>query len=114
MNKIIKVTLIETVLSDKGADKVKKYFTKPSSDNEDDIDWEALGIAKSKDVEDEDTITLTDDDYKETELEASIPFDSIDYYYQTPRKNTTSVKLKTGHLLTIKESIKYIDKNLHS
>lgn len=114
MNKIVKVTLIETVLSDKGADKVKKYFTELPSDNEDDIDWEALGVAKSKYEEDEDTITLTDDDYKEAELNASIPFDSIDYYYQTPRKNTTSVKLKTGVLLTIKEDIKYLDKSLHS
>lgn len=110
MSKIIKVTLIETLLSEKGIEKAKDMFDNETSLDQE-IDWEALGINKN---EEDSSIVLKEDDFETTELEASLPFNSIDYYYKTPRKNTTSVKLKTGVLLTIKENIKYIDKNLHN
>lgn len=110
MSKIVKVTLIETVLSEKGIEKAKDMFDNETSLDQE-IDWEALGINKN---EEDSSIVLKEDDFETTELEASIPVGSIEYYYKTPRKNTTSIKLKTGSLLTVKEDINYLDRNLHN
>lgn len=108
MSKII-VTIVDSVLTEKGEAKIQDKIDSLSQGDGNDIDWESLGLSKS--VED-DHVVLGEEDSEIVELEAGIMKDEISYYYQTHRKDTTTLQLVSGDVLEVKEDVKYFHKNL--
>lgn len=108
MSKII-VTIIESVLTEKGKAKIQNKIDSLSQEEGNDIDWESLGLNKNTE---DDHVMLYEEDSEIVELEAGIMTDEISYYYQTPRKDTTTLQLLGGDIIEVKEDVKYFHKNL--
>lgn len=106
---IVKVTLIDSVLTERGEDKIKGLFNEESPD----VDWDSMGIIPNDSPQKGNNVTLDDEDYKPVEMEASIIADEVSYWYKTPQKETTTLNLKTGVILTAKENKKYFDDKLN-
>lgn len=101
---MIKVTIIESVLTEQGEDKIKGLFDV----EEQEVDWDSMGLTPNDNPNE---VTLDEDDYTLVELEAYIVIDEISYWHKTPKKSTTTVFLKTSKSLEVKEDLNYfVDK----